>query len=620
MVIVSGARRGVTMEKIISREKVLYQGRICEYARSVSIDKVQIYDITNRGYLIVEIADLQSISHTSIISEINKKEVGRDESELSAEMSEAKRRFDVISQCIAEEGSLKEVVIRVSRRLGLSRPHCYRLVADYDVNAGPGSLMRYRRGQKRGARRLSPVIESIIRGCIETEWAGPGADRKKVHKAVEGMCQAANLPVPCINTVGKRINREKTAKELSRLKSGKKAAADKYEARPKQIKLKRPLEYWQMDHTVIDCIIVDEKSRKALCRPWVTLIIDVHTRVVMGYYLSIHSPSSLSVAMAIMHAVMPKRDWLKTLDADDIAYPFYGKPEAIGMDNAKEFKAKCFRYAADKHDIRLRWRRVRTPHWGGHIERLNGTLQLGYVKYLPGATLSNVVVRGDYDSEKEAVMTFSEFNVWFARSINIYHLEEHRMLGKSPHEKWLESYTDSKGALCHPPLLSDAFEFFVDFLPEETRTICPSGLVLNKIWYWSDDFKPLVGSKKKFVVKYNPLSLRQVWVRDSENRYMQAPYADVGLPDITLQELKFIKERGKAPPKNEAEIFEKILANRELVNSAVSATKRLRKVVETSKLSTGLVIGQVGDEQKQNNHFRKSLDYTQPIIPYEPEE
>ncbi|AZE23659.1 TniA putative transposase [Pseudomonas chlororaphis subsp. aureofaciens] len=449
--------------KIISREKVLYQGRICEYARSVSTDKVQIYDIANRTYVVVEIADLQSISRASIIPEINKKEIDRDEAELSAEMDEAKRRFDVIRQCIAEEGSLKEIVTRVSRRLGLSKPHCYRLVGDYDVNAGPGSLMRYRRGQKKGACRLSPVIESIIHDCIKTEWKGPGADRKKVHEKVEGMCQAANLPVPCINTVGKRINSGKTAKELTRLKSGKKAAADKYDARPKQLKLKEPLEYWQMDHTVIDCIIVDEQSRKALCRPWVTLIIDVYTRVVMGYYLSIHAPSSLSVAMAIMHAVMPKRDWLKSLGADDIAYPYYGKAKAIGLDNAKEFKARCFRYASDKHDIRLRWRRVRTPHWGGHIERLNGTFQMGYVKYLPGATLSNVVLRGDYDSEKEAAMTFSEFNVWFARSINIYHLQEHRMLGMSPHEKWLESYTDSAGVLCHPPLLTDAFEFLLIF-------------------------------------------------------------------------------------------------------------------------------------------------------------
>jgi putative transposase len=608
------------MEKIINREKVLYEGRICEYARSVSIDKVQIYDITNRAYLIVEIADLQSISHTSIISEINKKEIGRDESELSAEMSEAKRRFDGISQCITEEGSLKEVVIRVSRRLGLSQPYCYRLVADYDVNAGPGSLMRYRRGQKRGTRRLSPAIESIISSCIETEWNGQGADRKKVHKLVKGMCQAANLPVPCINTIGKRINSKRSAKDLTRLKLGKKAAADKYDGRPKQIKLKEPLEYWQMDHTVIDCIIVDEQTRRALCRPWVTLIIDVHTRVVMGYYLSIHAPSSVSVAMAIMHAVMPKREWLKSLGVDDIAFPYYGKPKAIGMDNAKEFKAKCFHYAAKKHRIDLRFRRVRTPHWGGHIERLNGTFQMGYVKYLPGATLSNVVMRGDYDSEKEAALTFSEFNVWFARAINIYHLEEHRMLGMSPHEKWLESYTDSTGGLSHPPLLSDAFEFFVDFLPEETRAISRSGLVLNKIWYWSDDFKPLVGSKIKFVVKYNPLSLRQVWVRDGEGRYMQAPYSDVGLPDITLQELKLIREKGKRPPKNEAEIFEKILANRELVNSAANATKRLRKVVETSKLSTGLAIEQMLEKQKQTQRPKKSLDYTQPIIPYEPEE
>ncbi|KPN90530.1 Mu transposase C-terminal domain-containing protein [Pseudomonas nunensis] len=608
------------MEKIISREKVLYQGRICEYARSVSVDKVQIYDITNRKYEVVEVAELQSISQDSIIPDINKKEINRDEEELSAEMDEAKRRFDVIRQCMAEGGTLKEIVVKVKTRLELSQPYCYRLVGNYDVNAGPGSLMRFKRGQKRGARRLSQVIESIILDCIKTEWKGPGADRKKVHKAVKEMCHAAHLPTPCVNTVAKRINREKSARELTRLKSGRKAADDKYAARSKQIKLKVPLEFWQMDHTVVDCIIVDEKNRKPLCRPWVTLIIDVFTRVVMGYYLSIHAPNSLNVAMAIMHAVMPKRDWLKSLGVDDIAYPYYGKPHAIGMDNAKEFKSKSYRYAANKHRIDLHWRPPRTPHWGGHIERLNGVLQMGYVKYLPGATLSNVVLRGDYDSEKEAAMTFSEFNVWFARSLNIYHLEEHRMLGMSPHEKWLEYYTEATGVLSHPPLLSDAFEFFIDFLPEVPRTISHSGLVLNKIWYWSDDFKPLVGNKESYVVKYNPLSLRQVWVRDGEGRYMQAPYSDVGLPDITLQELRLIREKGKPPPKSEAEIFEKIRANRELVNSAVNATKRLRKVVETSRLPTGMPIEQMLEKQKHTKHPNECLNYSAPVIPYQPEE
>lgn len=606
------------MEKIVNREKVLYQGRICEYARSVTSDKVQIYDITNRNYVVVEVADLQSISLSSIIPKINKKEIDRGELELAEEMTEATKRFEVIRQCIAEAGSLKEIVARVSRSLNMSQSYCYRLVGSYDVDSGPGSLMRYKRGQKKGGSRLNPMIDSIINDCIETEWKGPGADRKKAHKLIKGMCQAANLRPPCINTVGKRIKSKKTARELTRLKSGKKAANDKYAARPKQIKRKSPLEFWQMDHTVIDCIIVDEESRKALCRPWVTLIIDVYTRVVMGYYLSIHSPSSVSVAMAIMHAVMPKRDWLKSLGSDDIAYPYYGKPQAIGLDNAKEFKSRPIRYAATKHSIDLRWRPPATPHWGGHIERLNGTLQMGYVKYLPGATLSNVVLRGDYNSEKEAVMTFSEFNIWFARSINIYHLETHRMLGMSPHEKWLEYYTDSSGALNHPPLLNNAFDFFIDFLPEVSRTISHSGVVLNNIWYWSDDFKSLVGSKEKFIVKYNPLSLRQVWVRDGDNRYMQASFSDVGLPDVTLQEIKLTREKGKPSPKNEAEIFEKVLANRELVNSATDATKRLRKVIETSKLSNAPA--ENNSQGEQHDRLKKSLDYTLPIISYEPEE
>ncbi|ESR69807.1 hypothetical protein T266_18475 [Pseudomonas aeruginosa VRFPA05] len=105
---------------------------------------------------------------------------------------------------------------------------------------------------------------------------------------------------------------------------------------------------------------------------------------------------------------------------------------------------------------------------------------MGYVHYLPGTTLSNVEVRGDYDSEKEACLTFSEFKLWFARAIQIYHHEKHRALGVSPHQKWMEAFTKS-GVLTHPALLDDPMKFLLDFMPEESRCISRSGIIFKKI-------------------------------------------------------------------------------------------------------------------------------------------
>jgi putative transposase len=56
----------------------------------------------------------------------------------------------------------------------------------------------------------------------------------------------------------------------------------------------------------MDIIVVDEVERKPLGRPWLTVVIDVATRMIAGYYLSFDHPSSSSVALALSRAVLPK--------------------------------------------------------------------------------------------------------------------------------------------------------------------------------------------------------------------------------------------------------------------------------------------------------------------------
>ena len=43
------------------------------------------------------------------------------------------------------------------------------------------------------------------------------------------------------------------------------------------------LEVVQIDHTPVDVIVVDEAHRLPIGRPWLTLAIDVATRVVAGF-------------------------------------------------------------------------------------------------------------------------------------------------------------------------------------------------------------------------------------------------------------------------------------------------------------------------------------------------
>jgi putative transposase len=62
----------------------------------------------------------------------------------------------------------------------------------------------------------------------------------------------------------------------------------------------------QIDHTLADVMIVSASDRQPLERPWLTLAIDVATRMVAGFYKSLDPPSALSVALTLSHSVLPK--------------------------------------------------------------------------------------------------------------------------------------------------------------------------------------------------------------------------------------------------------------------------------------------------------------------------
>jgi putative transposase len=87
-------------------------------------------------------------------------------------------------------------------------------------------------------------------------------------------------------------------------------------ADPKTPKSRRPLEIVQMDHTLVDIMVVDEIHGRSTGWPWVTVAFDVATRVVLGYLLSLHSPSATSVGLSFAMAGLPMDQWLKerTLD------------------------------------------------------------------------------------------------------------------------------------------------------------------------------------------------------------------------------------------------------------------------------------------------------------------
>ena len=61
-----------------------------------------------------------------------------------------------------------------------------------------------------------------------------------------------------------------------------------------------------MDHTKLDIILVDDIHRRPIGRPWITLAMDVFSRVVAGSYVSFDPPGALSTGLCLAHGILPK--------------------------------------------------------------------------------------------------------------------------------------------------------------------------------------------------------------------------------------------------------------------------------------------------------------------------
>ncbi|MBV6659808.1 DDE-type integrase/transposase/recombinase [Pseudomonas yamanorum] len=564
----------------------IYEGRKCIYEASLEDGCVLLYDESSQVFIQAKVGSLEPYDTSYIAQEDFTPAAERASEE---EWNIAAHRYEEIGRYIESERA-PEDLSKLCEKLKVGVKRCYALISDYDSAEGPEDFLRNKAGRKIGAKLLTSQLEKVIASAINEKWKGPGANYAVVIRRVDELCEALSLKAPAKQTVINRI-KIRSEYELLKLKEGAKKANDKFQPRVKKNRALKPLDKTEMDHCLIDCIIVDEITRKPLCRPWVTLIIDLYSRVVLGFYLSVHAPSSYSVSMAVTNATFPKDPWLETLGAEDIRYPYYGRPYSILMDNAREFRSKTARIAAKKHQIKWHFRPKHMPWWGGHIERLFGTLQVGAVQFLPGATLSNVVLRGDYDSEKEACFTFNEFREWFIRNLQIYHNTVHSVLDATPHEQWAKGWVDEEGKNTHPNLLSNPIEFSIDFFPERERTITRQGIEMFGLQYWSGVLTPYVG--KKYFIKFNPLSLRHVWINPSGARYLKVPYQDITQPDISLEELNLAKkqrasERGKRPSNSRAnrqEYFSLVAKNREKVEDAKAATKGLHKMRENRKNS-----------------------------------
>ena len=385
----------------------------------------------------------------------------------------------------------------------------YELLRRYRSDPWITSLVPSAGGTAKGADRLAPEIAAVIEQCIErfylTRQKLTGA---ALFEAVGHECRRAGLKPPSLNAVRRRVAAKPLA-EAVRAREGAAAAKQRFRPVPGSLKTAWPLDVLQMDHTPMDLILVDEAARKPIGRPWLTLAMDVDTRMVAGFLISLDPPCATSVALALAQAVLPKAAWLAEREIR-LPWPVAGLPRSVHVDNGKEFHSLALERGCREHGIQLDYRPVRTPHYGGHIERLMGTL-MGRVHALPGTTFSNIREKGDSNPQAAAVLTWRELEKAFALDVlGPYHMEVHSTLGIPPLAAWSERLARRAGP---PSVPSDGTQWLLDFLPFREVTVRREGIRLHSVFYYDDVLTTWLGTEKRRLrAKYDPRDLSKVFL------------------------------------------------------------------------------------------------------------
>jgi len=490
-----------------------------------------------------------------------------------------KRVSAVIAPLAARAIVGRAAVDAAALSLGISRRQVYVLIKRHRTGSGLlTDLAPGRSSAGKGTWRLKAEVEDLVREVVRKQFlTRQKRTQAAVYRDIAAACRMRELPVPARNTVERRI-RALNPVEVGRRRGGPDAVRRLQSAGGDVPVIGTILEQVQIDHTVIDVIVVDERERQPIGRPYLTAAIDVCSRSLVGMVVTLEAPSAVSVGLCLAHAGTDKRPWLESLGVE-AQWPMSGKPRQLYLDNAGEFKSEALRRGCEQHGIELAYRPPGRPHYGGIVERVIGTA-MQQVHELPGTTFSNPVERGRYDSDRMAMLTLRELEKWLTLAVAGYHGTVHSTLGQTPAGRWAQGVAET-GV---PVVASNPTAFLVDFLPVVRRTLTRTGFVIDHVHYFANALKPWISRRDTlapFLIRRDPRDISRIWVLEPDGHaYVEVPYRTVANPVVSLWEhqraLARLRERG-IEQVDEAVLFRMIGQMREIASTASKTTKRMRR-------------------------------------------
>ncbi|NQX62210.1 integrase catalytic domain-containing protein [Paenibacillus qinlingensis] len=436
--------------------------------------------------------------------------------------------------------------------------------------------------------RIPSACHTIIKEVIETEFLTLKNDSAKaIFDLIEARCILQDIDPPKYDTIYKLLNRI-NPEVRARMREGK-VGSEKFtevERGFSNYEAKYPLHIVEIDHTEFDMDVIDEKTGYVIGRPYITLGIDVFSRKIWCMEISFEPPSADKVRRAIMHGIFFK-DAKKKYDTV-YDWDVYGIPTIIYMDNGPEFKnAEVKRMINETLQSQVQYRPVKTPRYGGTIERYFGTINSELIHRLHGTRKGSVKQKGDYDSEKEAVFTLEDIRELLTFYITNYHYEPHSGL-PIQFPTTAARYYAGLEMVGFPEWIDKEDEDYykMELLPVIVKPYTRDGVRFENVRYKNSSQHKLVMPREyKYKVKYDSDDVSKLFLQLPETgEYIELVVADrsvleeiEGLNRYTYKKvMEVLREQGN--------LLVKQIPGAELIKKAkATLLDRIQKLVKTRR-------------------------------------
>lgn len=394
------------------------------------------------------------------------------------------------------------------------------------------------------------------------------------------------LSIPSKASFYRRVNKLDNY-TITAARYGQKEAEQQYRISGKGPRTNFILERAEIDHTLLDVIVIDDRTNIAVGRPYLTAILDTHSRFPLALEIGFEPPSELSVIRALKQAIWPKSKLLESMDNIENTWPTFGIPMLLVCDNGLEFHSQQLRRVCEELNIELMFCPKHKPQYKGKVERFLGTLNRQVSHRIKGTTFSNIAERDEYDSVNNASITLNQLkSILYMWLVDVYAKSIHSSINSTPLEAWEKGLT-----LIEPRLPANREEFEILCCKEFERTISHTGLIFLRLYYNSESLKMLRilygnKSKIKFRVNYDDLSSIYVY-NPNDNQFIAIPcttpeYAK----NLTLLQHKLVLKERRSQFIENNEILP-LLAAKEKVRISIenlSKNKRLKKKSTAARL------------------------------------